>query len=364
MDPFEIADSLRYVDDIRLSTFMANPNKVNSYEAGLALNSLRISKEITPDIHASLSAVCSTLGLELDQVRAYVTCSSELQAGCINSSRENCVLTVSSEIINLLSFDEIKFVLGHELGHFLLGHSTEQEQVENSLEANIKKRAQEISVDRIGLLACKDIDIATRAIVKTLSGLDNKYLNFDIQSFLRQLDSEIAKNEETGKYSSHPSFILRAKALLRFSLSDPYQKLTNGIQGSSLSEIDKLIQNDLNKYIDRDLRQDLKAASQLVLFWGYAFTFVKGGTFSKKNQSILESKFGLELKEKLISMIQGESSDSATRAVKTGLLNSINEYKKLAPNAAKRELNLILLEIERVTEDRGFFNEILKSIAN
>jgi hypothetical protein len=279
-------------------------------------------------------------------------------------NKDHCVLTVTSEIINLLSLDEIKFVLGHELGHFLLGHNIEEAQIENSLEANIKKRAQEISVDRIGLLACKDIDIATRAIVKTLSGLGDKYLNFDIQSFLRQLDSDLARNEDAGKYSSHPSFILRAKALLRFSLSDPYQKSINRTQGSSLSGINILIQNDLNKYIDRDLRQDIKTASGLVLFWGYAFAFVKGGSFSKKNQSILENKFGIEMKQKLVNMIQGKSSDSAMMEVKSGLMNSISDYINIAPNIAKRELNLMLIEVERNTGESGFFTEILTSIGS
>ena len=103
MDPFEFADSLRYIDDIRLKTFEVNPNKVNNYEAGLALNSLRISKEITPDIHASLHAVCSSLNLELYKVRAYVTSSPEIQAGCMSFNKDHCVLTVTSEIINLLS---------------------------------------------------------------------------------------------------------------------------------------------------------------------------------------------------------------------------------------------------------------------
>ena len=48
--------------------------------------------------------------------------------------------------------------MGHELGHFLLGHNIEEQHLVESQEGYIKKRAQEISVDRIGLLACRDIN--------------------------------------------------------------------------------------------------------------------------------------------------------------------------------------------------------------
>ena len=77
---------------------------------------------------------------------------------------ENCIITLTSAVINLLEFNEIKFILGHELGHFLLSHNIEENINLESQEGYIKKRAQEISVDRIGLLACKDINIATKAI--------------------------------------------------------------------------------------------------------------------------------------------------------------------------------------------------------
>ena len=361
MDAFELASSIRYVDDTKLRTITADPRTILNYEAGLALNSLKVSKEITPDIYKSLEETCSNINLDLNKVRAYATSSPEIQASCMSFDKESCVITITSAIINLLSFDEIKFVLGHELGHFLFGHNIEEVQTQESKEGYIKKRAQEISVDRIGLWACQDIDAATRAIVKTLSGLGEKFIRFDMQAFLRQLDTDIAKREETGQFSSHPSFILRAKALLRFSLSDPYQRHTEGIQGSNLTQIDKLIKEDLDLYIDRDLRVEIKAAKEMIPFWGYAFAFVKEGAFSKENQLLLENKFGVDLKEKLINMIKDQTTDNAVKMVKDRFLNSIDNYKKIAPNIAKKELNLMLMEIEQNTGQKDFFKKILQS---
>ena len=177
MKAFKLASSVRYLDDVKLKIRPPDFTLSNNYESSLALNSLKISKEITPELYICLESTCTNLFLNINKVNAYVTSSSEIQAGCISFSRDSCIITITSAVINLLDFEEIKFVLGHELGHFLLSHNIEERQIEKSQEGYIKKRAQEISVDRIGLLACKDINAATRAITKSLSGLDEKYIN-------------------------------------------------------------------------------------------------------------------------------------------------------------------------------------------
>lgn len=362
MDAFQQAQSLRYLDDTKLKTHYIDPKNINNYEAGLALNSLKISKEITPDIYKSLEDTCSSLKLDINCVKAYVTSSSEIQASCMSFNKESCLITFTSKIINLLNFEELKFVMGHEIGHFLLGHNIEDIIPLESKEGYIKKRAQEISVDRIGLWACKDLDIATRSIIKTLSGLDENYIKFNMQAFLNQLDSSMAKNEETGQFSTHPSFLLRAKALLRFSLSDPYQNYVKNSKGSNLTEIDILIQKDLDTYIDKELRQDIKTGKENISFWSYSYAFVKKGTFTKENQNILKEKFGKEMKDKLINMIKDKSTNEAIKSCKERLLTSIKSFKAMAPTTAKKDLNLIILEVESETKQKDFFNEILKEI--
>ena len=362
MDPFELASSVRYLDDAKLKIHSPDPALINNFEAGLALNSLKISKEITPDLQQCLEDTCSNLFLDINKVNAYVTSSPEIQAGCMSFSKESCIITLTSAVINLLDIDEIKFVIGHELGHFLFSHNIEEQQMQESQEGYIKKRAQEISVDRIGLLACKDIDIATRAITKSLSGLGGKYITFNMRGFLNQLDSDVAKNEESGKFSSHPSFILRIKALLRFSLSDAFLQHASKNKGTDLREIDKMIQNDLNIYIDKDLRRDIDYSKKMLSFWGYAFAYVKGGSFSKENQIIMANKFGDELKDKLIKMVQSQSMEDAVTSVQNKLFDSIKSYKTIAPNTARKELNVLLLDIEEETNQKEFFKEILKNI--
>ena len=135
-----------------------------------------------------------------------------------------------------------------------------------------------------------------------------------------------------------------------------------GTSGASLLEIDKLIQNDLNVYIDKDLRRDIDYSKKMLSFWGYAFAYVKGGSFSKDNQANMANKFGEDMKGKLIKMVQSMGKDEAITAVQKKLLESISSYRIIAPNTAKKELNTQLMLIEEETNQKGFFNEIVRNI--
>ena len=82
MDAFQLASSVRYIDDIKLKTYSPDSSLINNIQAGLALNSLKISKETTEELFTCLESTCENLLLDLDKVNAYVTSSPEIQAGC------------------------------------------------------------------------------------------------------------------------------------------------------------------------------------------------------------------------------------------------------------------------------------------
>ena len=211
-------------------------------------------------------------------------------------------------------------------------------------------------------MACRDINIATRAITKSLSGLGEKYISTNMQGFLKQLDLDVAKNDDSGRFSSHPSFILRLKSLIRFSMSDVYLRHTKNVQGTNLKEVDVLIQSDMNTFIDKDLRKEINNAKNMVFFWGYAFAFVKDGKFSKSDQKKLSVKFGLEMKDKLVRMLEGLQRTNAIEEVHHKLIKAISDFKVVAPNTSKKELNLYLMQIEDESNMEGLFKEVMKII--
>ena len=124
-DAFELADTIRYKDDFRVETFRFESDRTKLTELGLSLESLKVTEDITPTIDKALKQACKNLHLDFNKVVVYITPSSDIQAQCISFSKDSCIITLSSNLCNLLNSDEIIFVIGHELGHFLLSHTIE-----------------------------------------------------------------------------------------------------------------------------------------------------------------------------------------------------------------------------------------------
>lgn len=249
-NPFELAESVRYSDDIFDKFQSIGLEEFRATESAYSNWGLKVSPDITPDIYQHLETVCFRLHLDMNKVRAFIISKSDVNAHCISFQKKGCVIALYSKLINLMSPGEIEFVIGHEIGHFLLNHSYFDEDPKITEEESARSRAGEISSDRIGLIACNDIDIAVKAMIRMQSGLNDQFLRFDTGAFLSQMKTEKGYQSYLTK-STHPSATIRAKALLRFSLSDPYQQMKNNVEGTPLSTIDAQIKKDLSGYFKR-----------------------------------------------------------------------------------------------------------------
>lgn len=361
-DAFELANSIRYKDDRKTQIRPLDSSNLQSVELGFSLQSLKVTKEITPSIYDALQTVCERLYLKKNIVVAYITSSSDIQAQCISFNTESCLITLSSELTNLLNQKELEFVIGHELGHFLFQHNIET-RLDNSKESFIALRAKEISVDRIGLCACRDLDVAMKSIIKILSGLDDRLLRFDLNAFLQQIEHKATiPNESQQIFSTHPSLLLRAKALVRFSLCQEYQQLNNKFGGSNLNEIDNLIRNDLDFYIDSHTREQIENSREFVEFWTLVYSIVKSGSLTKSNQDLIENRFGKDKKNKLINMLDDLTKEQVEEIVRGKIIDSIANFKKLAPTQAKEQLNMMIIKIEKETNDSELLKQIQRMI--
>jgi len=250
-DPFNIAKYVRYKEDKFVDFRNSGIQKFKQAESFHSNIGLKVSKEITPDIYKHLELVCFRLKLPLNRVRAFVVSRPDINAGCIHFEKKGCIIILNSALINVMSPGEILFILGHEIGHFLMNHNYFDEDPEVTVEESIASRAGEISSDRIGLLACQDIDVAIRAIIRIQSGLNDSFLRFDTGAFLQQMKTEKLYREYLYK-STHPSATIRAKALLRFSLSEPYQKIVNNDTGTKIENVDRHIKKELSEYFKKE----------------------------------------------------------------------------------------------------------------
>ena len=141
----------------------------------------------------------------------------------------------------------------------------------------MQQRAQEVSVDRVGLVACGSLDIAIRALMKTASGLSSDHLRFDVGTFISQL-SKSAKPAGHGDHTaSHPSILVRCRALLWFSLNDFFTTHKGTFPQGQLDVLDLRIQNDLRTYVDGPARKQIEESKNDLAMWMAAYEIVQKG---------------------------------------------------------------------------------------
>jgi uncharacterized tellurite resistance protein B-like protein len=141
------------------------------------------------------------------------------------------VIGITSGALEGLEDAEIASLLGHELGHFLFGH-TRLLGLLNRDERNSSitvlpymgeclflkwRKKSEISADRLGFVASGSFEASARALLKAGFGLSARNLNLDVDALLHQIETIKDKPEILeAAYRSHPLLPLRIKALHLF----------------------------------------------------------------------------------------------------------------------------------------------------
>ena len=359
-DTFSAAKSIRYIDDVGGPTDAQIDTTAILLKSSIASNGLKISRNLTPDLYICLRNVCKKFGLNINNVAAYVVSDPNVNAWCYRTGKNSCLIVLNSEIVNLLDFDEIEFIIGHEIGHFLLDHHLyimEADEENRSSKEFALQRAQEISADRIGLWACGDLSIAMETIIKMISGLNDSFLRFDINAFLSQIKSEKITYIHLSK-TTHPSLFIRARALLRFSISKPFLKLQNKRGGSDLDKIDKLIQRDLKKYISEEIELDDREVEEQFQFWSVVYFCVKDGDLTTDEQRVITNLFGRSKKTKLINLIKNRNRKEVILIARNKLIDSAEAFRQFSPFSSWFKITGILNKLE---QESGF-NDLSESI--
>jgi uncharacterized tellurite resistance protein B-like protein len=217
----------------------------------------------------------------------------------VTRGRTRTLVAVSSGAVNHLDADELKFVLGHELGHALCEHiqisTVHLVEQENVLPASVMRlhawhRAAEISADRAGLVLCGSLDAAARALFKAASGIVNPNVVVSPARFAAQwhrlLEEVIDDGERDLWQLAHPFPALRMEAMLSFfrawqSTDEASPSLTevNASVARMLALMDPLA-------AERTLEDPLLVA---FFFWGGLYVAVCDGALHPSEQSRLRS---------------------------------------------------------------------------
>jgi len=215
-------------------------------------NAVRVDERQFPAIHRLLADVGRVLdAAELPEL--YVTNDPVVNAMTIGMDRP--VIVLNSGLVDLMDEEELRFIVGHELGHALSGHAVYRTLllrlmqiggVLNSLPLGglgIRlvlaalmewSRKSELSADRAGLLATQDPATALRVHMKTASG--GHLEDLDPASFLAQ-GAEYAEGGDLRdsvlklmlvEQQSHPFAVVRAAEAKRWVDSGAYTAILAG----------------------------------------------------------------------------------------------------------------------------------------
>lgn len=150
-------------------------------EATLAGDGFLITKDSLPETYNVFESACASLDLDAGQFRFFCEADPTLNAYTTGSDIPTVVATRA--LVDACTDEELAFVLGHELGHYICGHCR-CHSLARYLSAGLKftpawllgsaiepllmswSRYSELSADRAGLLACKDFDAASRVYLK------------------------------------------------------------------------------------------------------------------------------------------------------------------------------------------------------
>ena len=338
----ELAEQIRFAGDTLRHDSTGNTAKTEAIASVFFQSELEITAAVTPALSAHLDQVCDHLRIHRSQISAFVYPSSELQAACFAASRSKCVIRFSSALVDLLDADEFSFVCGHELGHFLLGHGVaKMESRDLSLEYFMQQRAQEVSVDRVGLIACGSLDIAIRALMKTASGLSSEHLRFDVGTFISQLSKSAKPTGRDIDTTSHPSILLRCRALLWFSLNDFFTTESGTFSRDQLAQLDDRINNDLRTYVDGPALKQIEESKSDLAMWMAAYEIVQKGVFDKKQQSVVAEMFGADTLQRLINFLKEVPASEVENTVYERVKATREALEGLIPTAFETELQEI-----------------------
>lgn len=214
-------------------------------------SSVRVSERQFPHIHEMVRDGAYILDLP-EVPECYV-----MQTPLVNAmalGRDKPFIVLNSGMIELLDPEELRAVIGHELGHILSGHAVYRTMLVILLRLAARAaflpialaltaiiwgleewfRKSELSCDRAGLLAGQDLDASRRVLMKLAGGAQLSELNpdafreqaqeYDAVPDLRDSILKILQLQGT----THPFAVVRFAELDYWATHGEYERILNG----------------------------------------------------------------------------------------------------------------------------------------
>lgn len=332
----------------------------------LLATSLRLTEGMSPRLHGMLHQCAEILQVEIP-LEAYVYNSPQFNAACIKPEDGRLLLMFSSSILEKFDEQELRFVMGHELGHHLFAHhdipigylvnGKQKVPAKLALQLFAWSRYAEISADRAGAFCTGNANASARALFKLASGLTTDLIEINIDDFSAQADemdmeTPAGKSAEASQdwFMTHPFTPLRVKALQAFFQSD---LILAG--GMNRTELERKCHDLMDKmspgYLDE--KTEVAETMRRVLFAAGLGLIHCSGTVKEEEIAAFDSLFG-----------EGSySEDLDFEAIEGLLVKRIKHANETVPPARKtqilRDLCLLAVADGRIaSKEREFVHDV------
>lgn len=180
-------------------------------------NCIQVSDLVFSDLYFLLGKAKEILKVPVD-IQLYIQRSEKLEG--LSIGVENPVIILSSQAVDQLSYQELLFVIGREVGHLAHQHTLYREiglifpdlmeafsvvtlGISSLVSAGLKyalynwARMSELTADRAGLLACQDEDAAFSLYAKLAGWPEKHWASINLVEFRRQVDSYQSGTQKT-----------------------------------------------------------------------------------------------------------------------------------------------------------------------
>jgi len=244
----ELSQSLSAILNIPLLREIARKIPPKQWEKefyyDLKAHSIQATNGLIQPLEEIFTEVRAKLGLSDRQIDLYVSSDHPLNCRYYggNSDFFPDIFCIGSELVERLNKAGLAFVIGHELGHLIFEHVEFQEAMSllyssrDKLPLSIKnqhnllRKLEEISADRVGLLASGDLEASIKAMIMISSGLNDNLLTLTLDQVINysHMILEDLKKMKIYPETSHPAMPLRIAALKVFADSDLYRSIQVG----------------------------------------------------------------------------------------------------------------------------------------
>ncbi len=271
----------------------------------LLATSVRLSRNMAPWLHEMADDCIEKLGVKIP-TELYVYASPSYNAACVKPEDGRLFIMFSSSLLESFEGSELRFVVGHELGHYLYGHhdipigyllnGKARPNPKLALQLTSWSRFAEVSADRAGAHCAQDPEGVARSLFKLASGLSSKLVKFNIDEFMQQVDEMQTEDAEPGQgapqedwFMTHPFSPLRVRAL---RLYDSSVLAKEG--GNSIDELEAGVQVLMTimepSYLEG--RTDTAENMRRLLFAAALSVANANGKISDKEIAVFEKFFG------------------------------------------------------------------------